>query len=199
MILGCSAWFAIRVEGLPDARSEALAKYKEGLFLGQLGKTDLAIAAIRSASELRPNDAQTHFTLGMALAGEGKPDQALQEFERVITIRPGDANRGACWAWRSSSSGSSMRRLSNTVRRFGLKPDLALAHHGRGLVLLTQEKLDQAIEAEREAIKLKPTFAEAHCARERTCQPARAGRPNRQFSGGRHFQFERRHGALGSF
>ena len=49
VILGCAAWSAIRVEGLPDARTEARAKYKEGLFLGQLGKTDLAIAAIRSA------------------------------------------------------------------------------------------------------------------------------------------------------
>ena len=61
-----------------------------------------------------------------------------------------------------------LRKFDAAIEQFALasrlKPDLALAHHGRGLVLLAQEKLDQAIEATREAIRLKPTYAEAHCA-----------------------------------
>ena len=43
-----------------------------------------------------------------------------------------------------------------------LKPDLANAHAGLGLALLSQGRLDEAIAACRKATRLAPEYAEAH-------------------------------------
>ena len=75
-------WATLKIEGLPDSSTEAKAEFNRGISLGQLGKTDEALAALRTASQLRPSDANTHFILGMALASEGKLDQAVQELRR---------------------------------------------------------------------------------------------------------------------
>ena len=152
-------WATLKIEGLPDSSTEAKAELNRGISLGQLGKTDEALAALRTASQLRPSDANTHFILGMALASEGKLDQAVQE------LRP-SSRSGPRTLWPTSGSASPFvsskmltRQSLSSVRRFGsiltsLTPTTRSGEHGA-----LQGKLDQASTELAEAIRLKPGSA----------------------------------------
>ena len=52
------------------------------------GEHERAIALLQRAIELRPNDARTHFNLGVAFVNSGDFPRAAQAYERVIEISP---------------------------------------------------------------------------------------------------------------
>ena len=52
------------------------------------GKLDEAIAAYREAIRLKPDYAEAHSNLGIALAGQGKLDEAIAEYREAIRLKP---------------------------------------------------------------------------------------------------------------
>src|SRR5207249_5671795 len=57
---------------------------------------DEAIATYRKALDLEPDDALTHYNLGLALKYKGDARQAAEEFEAVLRLKPkwADAHYG---------------------------------------------------------------------------------------------------------
>ena len=49
---------------------------------------DQAVGAYRKALELAPNDAPTHYDLGLALRNNGATRQALEAFETAVRLKP---------------------------------------------------------------------------------------------------------------
>ena len=63
-----------------------------GVLLADKGRLDEAVAHLRQALELRPVDADAHYTLGEALLRRGDFEPAAQEFQTVLRIDPQYSN-----------------------------------------------------------------------------------------------------------
>src|SRR5215813_6733324 len=72
----------------------AEAYRKRATEFSQAKSWDEAIASYRKALELEPNDASTHYHLGLALKYKGDARHAVEEFEASLRLRPkwGDAH-----------------------------------------------------------------------------------------------------------
>jgi tetratricopeptide (TPR) repeat protein len=116
-----------------------------------------AVAAQRKAAGLQPNSAEAHANLGVALGIQGKLDEAIAEFRTVQRLDPGHIVM-----WEGLGVVSLALRL-NRVRTGTPDQVIAELSDRLGKSLRYQGQLDDAIAAYREAIRLNPNYAEAHC------------------------------------
>jgi Flp pilus assembly protein TadD len=123
---------------------------------------DRAVASLREATRLRPDDSVTRTNLAKALHDRGKPDEAIAELREAIRLKPDDYlphnNLGRALHERG--------KLDEAVAEFrtavGLKGEFILPHYNLGRALYAQGELDEAVAEFREAIRLKPDSAEAY-------------------------------------
>jgi eukaryotic-like serine/threonine-protein kinase len=123
---------------------------------------DEAIAALRAAIALRPESAQFHFGLGVALYRQGKLDEATTEYHEALRLKPDLVTA-------HYNLGNTLRdqgKLEEAIKAFRealrLNPDFVPAHYNLGLVLRGPGKLEEAINEFREALRLEPDLPEAH-------------------------------------
>ena len=148
----------------PQARVLRKPTTTSATALSEQGKLDEAIAEYREAMRLKPDLAEAHTNLGIAL------------------LRPGEAGRGDRRAPRGAAAqarlrrgpqqprhrpeqtrGSWTRRSPSTAKRSGSSPTDSDAHNNLGIALRDQGKLDEAIaELPRRRSGSSPTTAEAH-------------------------------------
>lgn len=60
-------------------------------FVWDDGKLDEAILENQKALEIKPNYAEAHTSLGMALSQKGQVDEAVEQFQKALEIEPKDA------------------------------------------------------------------------------------------------------------
>ena len=58
------------------------------MLLGQRGRFDEAIAHLQQALEIKPDYAEAHNNLGMALAGQGKIAEAVVQWREAVRLQP---------------------------------------------------------------------------------------------------------------
>jgi Flp pilus assembly protein TadD len=79
----------------------AAAHHVRGLWLVRRQRVEEAIAALRRAVELAPDDMRFGYVLAVALHGTGRVDAALAELDRVLAVRPDDRDSlAAAVLWR---------------------------------------------------------------------------------------------------
>jgi tetratricopeptide (TPR) repeat protein len=122
-----------------------------------------AVAELREAIRLDPNDHQSHFSLAFALESLGRPEEAIFELLETIRLKPDEAeahfNLGLALYHRGHYS-DALAAYRESIRR---KPDFARSHHNAAEILEMKGQLDEAIAELRTAIRLNPDYAEAHC------------------------------------
>jgi Flp pilus assembly protein TadD len=59
-----------------------------GVLLHEEGDLDGAIAAHRTALRLKPDDAEAHYNLGVALRAQGRRREAAREFREYLRLAP---------------------------------------------------------------------------------------------------------------
>ena len=127
------------------------------------GKLDEAVACYRRALELKPDFAEAHNNLGVALQDQGQLDEAVACYRRALELKPrlrrGPQQPGQCAA---RTRGSSDEAVACYRRALELKPDFAEAHSNLGNAFKDQGRLDEAIACYRRALELKPDLAEVH-------------------------------------
>lgn len=144
-----------------------------GIVCQGLGKPDEAIAFLRKAIRLKPDDAETRSHLGAQLAAQGKLDEAILNFEQACRLRPESAQMSDHLRYalvtknnRLGNELAAQGNLDQAVacyrRALELKPDIAELHNNLGTVLSEQGQLDEATACFRRALELNPGFAEAH-------------------------------------
>jgi tetratricopeptide (TPR) repeat protein/peroxiredoxin len=116
------------------------------------------VAAQREAVRLQPDDAEARTNLGIALAIQGQLDEAIAEFRTLQRLEP---KRYVIWDGRGVVREGGFH--ANALRMD--PPDIVISELSDrlGNALRDQGKLDEAIVAYREAIRVKPDYAEAHC------------------------------------
>ena len=81
---------AVRVarRGLEQLGDEFELHDALGVALGDLGRYDEAIAALRRATAINPNDTNSNFNLGVCLLAAGRENEALAALERSLILQP---------------------------------------------------------------------------------------------------------------
>jgi tetratricopeptide (TPR) repeat protein len=134
---------------------------------------DRAVAPLREAVRLKPEDVEAHTILGRTLFVQGKLDEAIAEIRAVKRLEP---NRRMDWVRLTHAFGALFgpkRPVPGQAYRAFWRylpaiwtPDQALSEacYLHGNVLRDQGKLDDAIAHYREAIRLQPNHPEAYSA-----------------------------------
>ena len=140
-----------------------------GLFLSDLGVVyglkgmyNEAIAELKKAIMINPNNAEAHSNLGVVYIIIGMHDEAIAEYKKGIEINPNDAkahyNLGAAY----HEKGMHNKAITELKKAIEINPNLAEAHDGLGLAYLNKGMYDEAIAEWKKAIEINPNLAEAH-------------------------------------
>jgi tetratricopeptide (TPR) repeat protein len=145
---------------LRQDRDHLEALYNLGLLRLLGSECEEAAKLLRKALYRRPNFAEAHNALAVALRTLGRSDEAIAQFAKALTAKPDFAeahnNFGATLL--------PLRRYDEALAHFdralALKPDFAEAYHGRGTVLRILGRLHEARQALESAVALAPRRAE---------------------------------------
>lgn len=124
------------------------------------GVYGVGAALIRKAIEANPAVASYHVDLAHALEHQGRLEETVEAYRRALEIDPGDARA-------HKNLGHVLNVLDRPAEaeaafRRALGPDDMEAYNYLAVVLKAQGRLDEAIEACRRAIGIKPDYAEGH-------------------------------------
>jgi len=133
-----------------------------GAIFGQTGRKVEAIYAKKKAVKLAPQDAETHYNLGITLQETDRLEEAEMSYRQAIELKPNyfkvHNNLGNILniLGRSEEAEASLRKAIE------FEPKFAEPHHNLGITLAGLGRLKEAEASYRQAISLKPTYAEAH-------------------------------------
>src|ERR1700691_3079834 len=120
-----------------------------------------ALQALQRASQVLPNDAETHYYLGNVLQDRGQFREAVARQRRAVELKPDFAEA-------YDSLGSVLRDLgqldeavASHRRAIEIKPGLADAYNNLGNALVGLRRFDEALPSYQRALDLRPDFAEA--------------------------------------
>ena len=140
------------------------AHYNLGnIFVALPGRVPDAIREYRSALRIKPDFAEGHTNLGLALAMNGELSEAVAETETAVRLQPDDAkahyNLGNVLFKAPNRMPDAIREWESAAR---LEPGFAEAHYNLGIVLATQSgRLPQAISELETTVRLRPANADA--------------------------------------
>jgi tetratricopeptide (TPR) repeat protein len=164
-------------------RDEAIAAYREalrrapamsealinlGVELFQRGRADQALSCLQQAVRVAPHAGVTHHNLGVVLQGLGRLDEAVAALERAAALAP--ENVATLHALADTHYNIGVRharrhRWIDAVASYrtavGFRRDLPEAFNGAGVALVHLRQDRQAMPMFEEALRLRPSFAEA--------------------------------------
>jgi tetratricopeptide (TPR) repeat protein len=131
----------------------------EALALGRFAEAE---AGFRQQLALRPDWAEVHNDLGIALAQQGRVDEAITSFQQAVRVRPDYAeaynNLGVVY----NQIGKLDEAVASARQALRLRPGYPEAANTLGNALRDVGRLAEAMDAYQEAIRHKPNYAEAH-------------------------------------
>ena len=148
----------------------------EGLHLGCLGRPaeergpdrqeaahrlDEAVAALREAIRLKPDDAMPTRNLGLALKSQGKLDEAVAAYREAIRLKPDYAEAHNNLGVALTDQGKLDEAVAASREAIRLKPDVCRSPSQPRDRPRTRASSTRPSPT-REAIRLKPDYAEAH-------------------------------------
>jgi tetratricopeptide (TPR) repeat protein/serine/threonine protein kinase len=134
----------------------ALAHYLLGLALWSRGKLDEGLAELRETVRCEPDDPLAHFAIGIVLRDRGRLDDAMVEYRAAIRLlkdHPALPFGFGPRPWQISDPAA--------IPAPGWP---AAPHFDLGLALWQKGRFDEALAEYREAVRIKPDYAEARLA-----------------------------------
>ncbi|HAR41315.1 MAG TPA: hypothetical protein DCS07_01580 [Bdellovibrionales bacterium] len=126
-----------------------LAHDNLGVALAEDGKVDEAMVHYRESLRIRPANPAAHNNLGVALKGKGQIEEAINHFVEALKIRPGFLK--------------AHKNLESALLEQAKSGLLSARSEGLlGTALVSQGRLDEAIEHFSRALQLDPSFHKAH-------------------------------------
>jgi tetratricopeptide (TPR) repeat protein len=128
----------------------------------QAGRIDEAVAHYERALALKPDHAEAHNNLGVALAALGRMDGAVAHYERALVLKPDYAEAHNNLGITLAALGRIDSAVAHYERALILKPDYADARNNLGNALVAEGNLDGAMAHYRRVLAISPNHAEAH-------------------------------------
>jgi predicted Zn finger-like uncharacterized protein len=147
-----------------------------------IGETDKALPILTKVKDQRPNSAEASHYLGRAYLRQGglEADAAMRYLKRAVDLDPNKAEYQLYVAWAANDATPAQLGLARTHVDKALALDKLLAdgYWQRGVVLLREGAINDALKDLKHALELKPSRHEAHAslaeAFEQKNDPARA-------------------------
>jgi tetratricopeptide (TPR) repeat protein len=135
-----------------------------GSVLMEDGDRAESIAQLTEAVRLRPRSAEAVNALGEAFKAFDDPKAARRQFEKAVALDPtfgaAQVNLGLVLVGAGDLAASAVP-LDRAIRILGNKSDAALPHYLRAKVYTLQNAVDKAAAELKQAVSLRPDFAEA--------------------------------------
>jgi tetratricopeptide (TPR) repeat protein len=131
------------------------------------GEVNQALAQYQAAAKSNAGLLPAYLEPAEMLMRRGQPGDYLRAAElcqRGLQVKPDDEALQACAAKAWLATGDVNNAVPHLDWLLQRKPKDALPHAGMALVLLQQDKLDQAREQAQQAVKLDPDAPEGHLA-----------------------------------
>ena len=128
----------------------------------QQGKLTEAVASYQQALRLKPDTAETHSNLGVALVEQGKLTEAVASYQQALRLKPDYAEAHCNLGMALAEQGKLTEAVASYQQALRLKPHIAEAHNNLGMALVEEGKLTEAVASYQQALRLKPDYAEAH-------------------------------------
>lgn len=131
-----------------------------GLLCLQAKRFDEAVYFIERALAKKPDDAQAHSNLGIALKDLGRPQEAARHFHESLQLESNNPrvynNLGSIYML--------LRRVDDAIKCFeqalAIQPASAEVHHNLGSALMVLQRYPEAVASLQQCLALKPDFAE---------------------------------------
>ena len=133
--------------------SEAAAHVNRASALRALGRPQEALASLETAKRLNPNDALCHLQLALVLCDLGQLAPALPHYDLALALQPGSLEAHVNRALALNALGRFPDALNGMDRAIALAPHLGALRLQRGVLLEGNDRLDQASESYREALR----------------------------------------------
>jgi tetratricopeptide (TPR) repeat protein len=121
-----------------------------------------ALPVLHRATQLLPDDADTHYYLGDAMQSRNHLAGAIASYNRALELRPNYAPALVELANTLRNAGRPAEAVAAYRRALELQPAVAEVHNNLGNVLLQLHQIDAAAASYRRALEINPDFAAAH-------------------------------------
>ncbi len=135
---------------------------QEGTRLRAAGKDDQALAKIREALRMQPNDERPHELLGQYFLEQNRADDALREYGEAVRLSPGSprAQMGLALAYRQKGDLAKSRQAFENL--LGVDPETTEGQRVLADLYAEQKIYADAIEHYEKALQISPKNAAAH-------------------------------------
>ncbi|MEA2734157.1 MAG: protein O-GlcNAc transferase, partial [Humisphaera sp.] len=133
-----------------------------GTLAHQAGNADAGVKLISRAIAARPDAAEYHNNLAIALLALKRSDDAIAALRTAVKLRPDWAEAHYRLAYVLHDRGAYDAAIAEYQETLRLKPDLVEARNDLGTALRERGRLDDADAECRRVIELRPDLAEAH-------------------------------------
>ena len=121
-----------------------------------------ALREFERALEIRPDFADAHYNLGIALYNRGEVDQAIAHYRKALEIEPDSVNAHTNLGNILAGRGELDKAVAQYQKALEVRPDFADAHLDLGNVLAEQGRVDESVAQFERALEINPDSAEAH-------------------------------------
>ena len=142
--------------------NQPVALHLLGVIEHQMEKHVLAVDHITKALTIRPDYAEAHNNLGLALQELGRLDDALVHYHKAIEINPDYAGAHNNLGVVLQKLGRLDSALSNYQKAINIKVDYTEVYYNQGNTLQDLGKFDEAVASYQMALSLRPDYAEAN-------------------------------------
>ena len=135
---------------------------EQGNILRDQGRFTEAIACYQLVLNVLPDDAETHYNLGITFKLQGNLNKAIISYQRAIATNP-DFPQAYCSLGNVFSELGELDKAVTLYRQsITLNPDDAEAHYNLGVVFTDIGKLDDAVVCYQQAIAINPNSMDSH-------------------------------------
>jgi len=150
--------YALAYAGLAEALDFwGYAKYVNGGSATE--EYQQAMDMAQKAVALDPNLPEAHRALGGAGKNLGTPG-FVAELQKALELKPNDAESWYQLWWATSNNKNPDHEY--ILKALALNPDLATAHHDRGVALYDLDRYDESINEYKEALRITPNKVSSH-------------------------------------
>ena len=108
------------------------------------GQIDEAIRQYQEAIRLKPDYAEAHNNLGVALGGKGQMDEAIRQFQEAIRLKPDYAEAHYNLGLALGRKGQTDEAIRHFEAALKARPDYPEAHNYLGVVFYQQGRTGEA-------------------------------------------------------